>query len=384
MAFLELTGVQKRFGDVAAVQGFDLAAERGEFVSFLGPSGCGKTTTLRMIAGFERPTAGTIAIDGVDVTYRAPNQRHVGMVFQSYALFPNMNVAGNIGYGLKIRKRPKADIDRRVGELLELIHLEGRGDRYPWQLSGGQQQRVALARALAIEPTVLLLDEPLSALDAKIRVALRHEIHEIQRQLGITTVYVTHDQEEALELSDRIVVMSEGRIEQVGTPFEIYNFPATAFVASFVGTLNAMEARIVDAAAGRLSLGGHEVRTTSELTGSAGQAVTVALRPEMIALTSPDGSNVVAVSPGAEMSGTNRLPGTVTDVAFLGSVVRVRTAVGPDAIPVFVDTFNNPNLAVPPAGSPVVLGFPPEACLVLGRDAVPDRTDALAAAEAML
>jgi len=384
MAFLELNRVQKRFGDVAAVQDFNLAAERGEFVSFLGPSGCGKTTTLRMIAGFERPTAGTIAIDGTDVTNRAPNQRNVGMVFQSYALFPNMNVAGNIGYGLKIRKRSKADIDRRVGELLELIHLEGRGDRFPWQLSGGQQQRVALARALAIEPTVLLLDEPLSALDAKIRVALRHEIREIQRQLGITTVYVTHDQEEALELSDRIVVMSEGRIEQIGTPFEIYNFPATAFVASFVGTLNAMEARIVDAAAGRLSLGGHEVRTTSELTGSAGQAVTVALRPEMIALTSPDGSNVVAVSPGAEMSGTNRLPGTVADVAFLGSVVRVRTTVGPDAIPVFVDTFNNPNLAVPPAGSPVVLGFPPEACLVLGRDAVPDRTDALAAAEAML
>ncbi len=271
MAFLELSGIQKRFGDVAAVQDFNLAAERGEFVSFLGPSGCGKTTTLRMIAGFERPTAGTIAIDGTDVTHRAPNQRNVGMVFQSYALFPNMNVASNIGFGLKIRKRPKADIDRRVGELLDLIHLEGRGDRYPWQLSGGQQQRVALARALAIEPTVLLLDEPLSALDAKIRVALRHEIRQIQRQLGITTVYVTHDQEEALELSDRIVVMSEGRIEQIGTPFEIYNFPATSFVASFVGTLNAMDATIVDASAGRLSLAGHEIRTTSTLTGSAGR-----------------------------------------------------------------------------------------------------------------
>ncbi len=384
MAFLELKGIQKRFGDVAAVQDFELAAERGEFVSFLGPSGCGKTTTLRMIAGFERPTAGSIAIDGKDVTHQAPNQRNVGMVFQSYALFPNMNVASNIGFGLKIRKRPKADIDRRVAELLGLIHLEGRGDRFPWQLSGGQQQRVALARALAIEPTVLLLDEPLSALDAKIRVALRHEIRGIQRQLGITTVYVTHDQEEALELSDRIVVMSEGRIEQIGTPFEIYNFPATSFVASFVGTLNAMDATIVDASAGRLSLAGHEIRTTSKLTGSAGATVTIALRPEMIALTSPDGSNVVAVSPMEGMSGTNRLPGTVADIAFLGSVVRVRTTVGPDAIPVFVDTFNNPNLAVPAAGSPIVLGFPPEACLVLGRDVVPDRTDALAAAEAML
>jgi putative spermidine/putrescine transport system ATP-binding protein len=384
MAFLELTGVQKRFGDVAAVQDFDLAAERGEFVSFLGPSGCGKTTTLRMIAGFERPTAGTIAIDGAEMTDRPPNQRHVGMVFQSYALFPNMSVAGNIGYGLKVRKRSRSDIDRRVGELLELIHLEGRGDRFPWQLSGGQQQRVALARALAIEPTVLLLDEPLSALDAKIRVALRHEIRQIQRQLGITTVYVTHDQEEALELSDRIVVMSEGRIEQIGTPFEIYNFPATDFVASFVGTLNAIEATIVDAAAGRLSLAGHEVRTTSTLTGSAAQAVTVALRPEMIALASPDGSNVVAVSALEGASATNRLPATVVDVAFLGSVVRVHTTVGPDATPVYVDTFNNPNLAVPPAGSPVVLSFPPEACLVLGREAVPDRSDALAAAEALL
>ena len=384
MAFLELSGVQKRFGDVAAVLDFDLAAERGEFVSFLGPSGCGKTTTLRMIAGFERPTAGTIAIDGADMTNRPPNQRNVGMVFQSYALFPNMNVAGNIGFGLKIRKRPKADIDRRVGELLDLIHLEGRGDRFPWQLSGGQQQRVALARALAIEPTVLLLDEPLSALDAKIRVALRHEIRQIQRQLGITTVYVTHDQEEALELSDRIVVMSEGRIEQIGTPFEIYNFPATSFVASFVGTLNAIDTKIVDAAGGRLSLAGHEVRTTSALSGSAGQAVTVAIRPEMIALSTPDGSNVVAVSPTGGMTGTNRLPGTVADVAFLGSVVRVRTTVGPDATPVFVDTFNNPNLAVPPAGSPIVLGFPPEAVLVLGHHAVQDHSDALAAAEAML
>src|SRR5688572_9453154 len=384
MTFLELTGVQKFFGDFAAVEDFNLAAERGEFVSFLGPSGCGKTTTLRMIAGFEHPTAGTIVVDGKDLTRQPPNRRNIGMVFQSYALFPNMTVADNIGFGLKVRKSPKDRIRTKVGELLEMINLPDKGGRYPYQLSGGQQQRVALARALAIEPQVLLLDEPLSALDAKIRVALRKEIRSIQRQLGITTVYVTHDQEEALSLSDRVVVMSEGRIEQIGSPADIYNFPATAFVASFVGTLNAMDATIVDASAGRLSLAGHEIRTTSTLTGSAGQAVTVALRPEMIALTSPDGSNVVAVSPMDGMSGTNRLPGTVADIAFLGSVVRVRTTIGPDAIPVYVDTFNNPNLAVPPAGSPIVLGFPPEACLVLGRDVVPDRTDALAAAEAML
>jgi len=384
VAFLDLSGVEKRFSGVVAVEGFDLAAERGEFVSFLGPSGCGKTTTLRMIAGFEEPTAGSISIDGREVTDVPPNRRNVGMVFQSYALFPNMTVANNVAFGLKMRRRSGADISKRVGELLELIHLPDKADQYPYQLSGGQQQRVALARALAYEPTILLLDEPLSALDAKIRVALRHEIRQIQRQLGITTVYVTHDQEEALELSDRIVVMSQGRIEQIGTPFEIYNFPATPFVASFVGTLNAIEAKIVDAASGRLSLAGHEVRTTSALAGSAGQAVTVAIRPEMIALTTPDGSNVVAVSPMEGVTGTNRLPGVVADVAFLGSVVRVRTTVGSDATPVYVDTFNNPNLAVPPAGSPIVLSFPPEACLVLGRDAVPDRSDALAAAEALL
>jgi len=374
MAFLELTGVQKRFGDVTAVQDFNLAAERGEFVSFLGPSGCGKTSTLRMIAGFEQPTVGKITVDGKDITYTSPNQRNVGMVFQSYALFPNMDVASNVGFGLKIRKRPADEIAKRVDELLRMIHLEGRGDRYPWQLSGGQQQRVALARALAISPQVLLLDEPLSALDAKIRVALRHEIRDIQRQLGITTVYVTHDQEEALELSDRIVVMSEGRIEQIGTPHEVYNFPATPFVASFVGTLNTVEATIADPATGRLTLGGHPIRTAAAVEGRAGDTMMVALRPEMITLDGIDGEPV----PNA-----NRVPATVVDVAFLGSVVRVNTSVG-DGLAIYVDTFNNPNLAVPPAGSPVNLSFPPEACLVLAKDAISQDEDRLAAAEAML
>jgi len=375
MAYLELTGVQKQFsGGVLAVEDFNLAAERGEFVSFLGPSGCGKTTTLRMIAGFEQPSAGTIRIDGADMTYVAPNKRHVGMVFQSYALFPNMTVAGNIGFGLKLQHRAADAIDKRVAELLELIHLEGRGDRYPYQLSGGQQQRVALARALAIEPSVLLLDEPLSALDAKIRVALRVEIRDIQRKLGITTVYVTHDQEEALELSDRIVVMSEGRVEQVGTPFEIYNFPATDFVASFVGTLNTVPAKIVDAAGRRLSLAGIEVRTSSNVTGGAGTAVTVAIRPEMISI-GPGG--------GGDADGGNQLQATVQDVAFLGAVVRVRTSLS-DGSSVSVDTFNNPNLAVPAAGSMTTLRFPPEAVLVLGREAVRDESDVLAAAEALL
>src|SRR5574341_784506 len=218
MAFLELTSIRKAFGAVNAVDNFNLQVNRGEFVSFLGPSGCGKTTTLRMIAGFELPTAGRIAIDGKDVTYHPPQKRNTGMVFQSYALFPNMTVADNIGFGLKIARKPKDQIATRVAEMLALIKMDAFGQRYPYQLSGGQQQRVALARAIAIEPQVLLLDEPLSALDAKIRVSLRQEIRAIQQRLGITTIYVTHDQEEALSLSDRVVVMHDGKIEQVGTP----------------------------------------------------------------------------------------------------------------------------------------------------------------------
>ncbi len=372
MAFLELSHVQKQFGAFTAVEDFDLSAFRGEFISFLGPSGCGKTTTLRMIAGFEYPDSGSVKINGREVTNLPPNRRNVGMVFQAYALFPNMTVADNVGFGMRIKKQPKPAIAKRVGELLELINMPEKAGRYPYQLSGGQQQRVALARALAIEPQVLLLDEPLSALDAKIRVALRHEIRAIQRQLGITTVYVTHDQEEALELSDRIVVMSEGRIEQIGTPFEIYNFPATAFVASFVGTLNAVQARISDPAARRLSVADSDVTTSSDVAGAAGELVTMAIRPEMITL---DGSG--------EGDGANRIPATVQDVAFLGSVVRVRTTIGDGSI-ISIDTFNNPNLEVPAAGARVVLRFPPEACHVLSPDAVPDQTDALAAAEALL
>jgi putative spermidine/putrescine transport system ATP-binding protein len=369
VAFLELNGVQKRFAAVTAVEDFNLAAERGEFVSFLGPSGCGKTTTLRMIAGFELPTAGSVSIDGADITFRPPNRRNVGMVFQSYALFPNMTVADNIGFGLRIRKRAKDQIKRRVAELLELIHLEGRGDRYPWQLSGGQQQRVALARALAIEPQVLLLDEPLSALDAKIRVALRKEIRSIQRQLGITTVYVTHDQEEALSLSDRVVVMSEGRIEQIGAPADIYNFPATAFVASFVGTLNLLDAKVVDAGAGRLAVDGQEIRTGQPVTVAGnGATVGIALRPEAISLGEPTDSQ-------------NRLRGTVDDVSFLGSIVRIRMRLGDSGPSISMDTFNDPHLQLPGIGEIVSASFPSTAMLVLERPAAPV-ADEVAAAEA--
>ncbi|MBA3236429.1 MAG: ABC transporter ATP-binding protein [Chloroflexi bacterium] len=360
MAFLELTGIQKTFGpagSTAAVEDFNLAAERGEFVSFLGPSGCGKTTTLRMIAGFERPTAGTITIDGIEISNKPPNQRNAGMVFQSYALFPNMNVAGNVGFGLKVRKTPKAAIAKKVDEMLEMIGLPDKGDRFPYQLSGGQQQRVALARALAIEPQILLLDEPLSALDAKIRIVLRKEIRAIQRQLGITTVYVTHDQEEALSLSDRVVVMSQGRIEQIGTPFEIYNFPATEFVASFVGTLNLVAANVIDASAGRVSIDGQEVRTSKAIAGVPnGGTVTMAVRPEGITL-------------GEGAAGANQLRGALDDINFLGSIVRIRVGLGeggPDATVIALDTFNEPHLSVPKVGSAVTISFPPEACFVLG------------------
>ena len=371
MTFLELTNVQKHFGEVVAVEDFNLAAERGEFVSFLGPSGCGKTTTLRMIAGFERPTGGTIVVDGDDITDRPPNRRNVGMVFQSYALFPNMTVADNIGFGLKVRHRPKAEIATRVAELLDLIHLADRGGRYPYQLSGGQQQRIALARALAIEPQVLLLDEPLSALDAKIRISLRMEIRSIQRQLGITTVYVTHDQEEALSLSDRVVVMSEGRIEQIGTPASIYNFPATPFVASFVGTLNLLTAHVVDGSDGRLNLATQEIHAVTPVQAENGSAVTVAIRPEGIEL--------------GEAGGSNRLTGTIEEVSFLGSIVRIRIRLLDGASTLSLDTFNDPSLAAPAIESPVTVSFPPEACLVIAREAAPEQSpDALAAAEALL
>jgi putative spermidine/putrescine transport system ATP-binding protein len=358
MSYLTLTGVQKRFPGSAtpAVQDFNLGMQTGEFVSFLGPSGCGKTTTLRMIAGFEQPTAGSIVLDGRDITHVAPNRRNVGMVFQSYALFPNMTVADNVGFGLKVRKRPKDQIGRRVGELLELVHLGDKGNRFPYQLSGGQQQRVALARALAYEPQVLLLDEPLSALDAKIRVSLRNEIRAIQRQLGITTVYVTHDQEEALSLSDRIVVMSEGRIEQIGTPFEIYNFPTSAYVASFVGTLNVLRTLVVDAGSGRLRVGGQEIRISKAITAPNGSTISLALRPEMVSL-------------GPGPAGSNVLHGTVADVSFLGSIVRIRVRIAEGVI-VILDVFNEPTLQLPKLEETLDVSFPAEGPLVLGTEPV--------------
>jgi putative spermidine/putrescine transport system ATP-binding protein len=351
MAFLDISGVRKTYGTNPVVREFDLAVERGEFVSFLGPSGCGKTTTLRMVAGFEHPTVGTIKIGGKDVTNLPPNQRNIGMVFQAYALFPNMTVADNIGFGLKVAKKPSAEIGPRVKEMLELIKLPHLADRYPYQLSGGQQQRVALARAIANKPQVLLLDEPLSALDAKIRVSLREEIRSLQKALGITTIFVTHDQEEALSMSDRIVVMSEGRMEQVGNPFEIYNYPKTRFVAGFVGTLNTLKAQVVDPSSGRLSIDGQEAVTTRPLNGSAaGTERTVALRPEAVAL-------------GERTEGRNSLSGTIDEVGFLGSVVRIKVRLGENAVS--LDTFNSSSVSPPKRGDTASIVFAREDLLVL-------------------
>ena len=355
MAFLELTNLVKQFGAVKAVDAFNLAVEGGEFVSFLGPSGCGKTTTLRMIAGFELPSSGKIQVNGNDITFAPPNKRNVGMVFQSYALFPNMTVADNIGFGLKIAKKPASEIKQRAEEMLTLIHMPGLGNRYPNQLSGGQQQRVALARALAFQPQVLLLDEPLSALDAKIRVSLRQEIRSIQQKLGITTIYVTHDQEEALSLSDRVVVMNNGHIEQVGTPFEIYNFPQTEFVAQFVGTLNSLNAQVQDVANKQLIVDGQPIQSAHALDGAQkGERVSISIRPERISFYS-------------EIQKANKMECTVENITFLGSIVRIQVRSGENVF--YMDTFNNPFLELPKLGDKVQITFSAEAVLVLRHSA---------------
>ncbi len=343
MAFLELTNLEKVFGTNRVVTDFTLGIEKGEFISLLGPSGCGKTTVLRMVAGFETPTSGTIRIDGQDVTALRTNQRAIGMMFQAYALFPNMTVADNVAFGLKVKGVPKGERDARVAEMLRLIGLSDLGNRFPFQMSGGQQQRVALARALAPRPRVLLLDEPLSALDAKVRVSLRNEIREIQRELGITTIFVTHDQEEAMSISDRIVVMNGGIAEQAGAPFDIYNNPRTRFVAGFVGTLNMFTATVEAPEQGLLKVAGQTVALgTGAISARAGETVTLALRPEAIHLGRAEGREVV-------------LPATIEEVHFLGSVIRVRARVA-DTV-VALDTFNRADQPPPPIGSTGEISF---------------------------
>jgi putative spermidine/putrescine transport system ATP-binding protein len=351
MSFLTISSLEKSFGANRVVKDFSLSVDKGEFISLLGPSGCGKTTVLRMIAGFETPTMGSITIGGQDLVRLRPNQRNIGMMFQAYALFPNLTVAENVAFGLRVKGVGRAERDARVDEMLRLIGLPDLAGRYPFQLSGGQQQRVALARALAPQPQVLLLDEPLSALDAKVRVSLRTEIRAIQRELGITAIFVTHDQEEALSISDRIVVMNGGIAEQVGTSFDIYNRPATRFVANFVGKLNSFEAEVRDPDSGTLQMGDVTLSLGRPIDAPRGATVGLALRPESVHLGRGPGREIV-------------LPARVREVEFLGSVIRLRaTAAGTE---VSLDTFNRADTPPPAIGSDIEISLSARDFILLG------------------
>jgi spermidine/putrescine ABC transporter ATP-binding subunit len=305
---VRLERVRRQFGSVVAVDDVSLEIARGSIVSLLGPSGCGKTTTLRLIAGFERPDAGSVRIRGADVTRVPPYKRDFGMVFQSYALFPHLTVAENVAFGLKMRRVAKGERDRLVGEALAMVKLAGFAERTPRQLSGGQQQRVALARAIVFKPAVLLLDEPLGALDKALREEMQVELRQLQQRLGVTTVFVTHDQEEALTLSDHVAVMRDGRIEQIGAPREIYEKPSTEFVAGFLGASNFFDARVV--APGEVEIGGHRFPAPE----ARGERARIAVRPERVALGETGG-----------------LPCTLRDVIFRGASVHfyLDSAVGP-------------------------------------------------------
>jgi spermidine/putrescine transport system ATP-binding protein len=350
---IQLVGLRKTFGDLTAVESLDLHIAGGEFFSLLGPSGCGKTTTLRMIAGFEQPSAGRIVLDGADVAYTPPHKRNVNTVFQNYALFPHLNVFDNVAFGLKRAKRSKDEIRRLVAQALELVQLTGLERRKSSQLSGGQQQRVALARALVLNPAVLLLDEPLGALDAKLRKALQIELKSLQQEVGITFLYVTHDQEEALTMSDRLAVMNAGRVEQLGAPQDVYEDPQTIFVADFLGVSNLMDANARGGNDGhcRVEVERFELEGTSvgDVTGPA----KIVIRPERVELE-PHGSD----------SGPNRLPGMVERVVYVGAAVQVmvRVATG-DVLQVLV---RNTGAPVPyDQGTPVQTYLPPDALRVL-------------------
>ncbi len=316
MAELEFQGVQKRFGSTVALKSLDLAVNKGEFVSLLGPSGCGKTTALRIVAGFEQPDGGRLMVGGRDITRIPVNKRDMGMVFQAYSLFPNLTVRDNVSFGLRVRRVARAEQVRRADTLLDLVGLGTMAARYPHQLSGGQQQRVALARALAIEPSVLLLDEPLSALDAKVRVQLRDEIRRIQTRVGITTLFVTHDQEEALSISDRVVVLSQGQVEQVGVPADIYGNPSTVFVAQFVGTMNRIDGMAIPAS-GVVEAQGVPLRADAARDWPRSGRVLLLLRPESIEVEKLD-SGVPAPR--------EQLLGEIRTQTFLGPVTRLNIA----------------------------------------------------------
>ena len=358
MSYLSLRHLEKRFparggsGEVTAVDRIELEIERGEFVTLLGPSGCGKTTTLRLIAGFEFPTSGEIILDGSDVAPLPPDKREMSMVFQSYAIFPHLSVFENIAYGLKLRKLSRDDIKRRVAGVLVLTELDGLENRAPNQLSGGQQQRVALARALVMEPKVLLLDEPLSNLDAKLREQMRTEIREIQQRLGITSVYVTHDQVEAMSRSDRIVVMNQGKIEQAGSPQEIYRRPRTAFVANFIGRTNFVDATVAGPADEWLhvdTLGGLMAVPLPDGARQPGEQVTMVVRPDSIKLSLDQ-----ADSP---------FQGVVKRSTYLGSQVEYDIEIAGQTL---IAVESDPrHVIVIPSGTSVAVRFLTEALYVL-------------------
>jgi spermidine/putrescine transport system ATP-binding protein len=355
---VELKSLTKRFDDVTAVDDISVEIQPGEFFSLLGPSGCGKTSTLRMIAGFEPPTSGKILLDGIDVGTWAPNRRNVHTVFQNYALFPFLTVAENVAFGMKYKSVPKSDRNDRVAEALELVQLSGYEKRRPNQLSGGQQQRVALARALVLRPAVLLLDEPLGALDAKIRKQLRIELKALQEEVGITFVFVTHDQEEALSMSDRVAVMNAGRIEQIGTPAEVYETPGTVFVADFLGISNLMDAEAVAGPSGGCTVRIGEFTLTAgcgEVTARG--PVKIVARPERISLRDR----------GDGAPGGNSLPGMVERTVYVGAslqvIVRLATGAALQA-----SVTNTGTAASWTQGTPVVAEIPPDALRVLAGD----------------
>ena len=312
MTGLLYISVRKTFGPTVALESLDLDVKEGELISLLGPSGCGKTTALRIAAGFEFADSGAVTVGGADITRKPAHKRNMGMVFQSYSLFPNLTVNLNVDFGLRTRKIGAPERKKRVAEMLELVQLGGMGDRYPHQLSGGQQQRVALARALAIRPSVLLLDEPLSALDAKVRLALRDEIRKIQTELGITTLLVTHDQEEALGIADRVGVMSSGRLEQLAPPAEIYSRPASAFVARFVGSMNELPATVRGPDAVEVS--GQTIMTPSALTRDVGDSVLFLVRPEDVTVHDAGGVGLAGTVTSTTFQGASTVVGLRLDV----------------------------------------------------------------------
>ncbi|MFL5928724.1 MAG: ABC transporter ATP-binding protein [Gaiellaceae bacterium] len=357
---IALLGVSRSFGGVPAVNGVTLEIEDGEFFSLLGPSGCGKTTTLRMIAGFETPDGGRVVLRGTDVTTVPANRRPVNMVFQQYALFPHMSIYDNVAFGLRMKRVPRAEHAARIGELLRIVDLDGYEKRRPRQLSGGQQQRVALARALVNRPAALLLDEPLGALDVKLRKQMQLELKRIQHELGTTFVYVTHDQDEALAMSDRIAVMNRGQVEQLGTPREIYERPKTAFVADFIGSLNTLELTIDEVVGGYcVSRFAADERIVSSAGGrhAVGETIRVAVRPEHVQLA-PVGSP----TPDKE----SRLSGTIGELVYLGMYTQFHVDTRAGRI-VSHRLADEPAVRLE-AGTPVTLSWPPEHATVVGSD----------------